>query len=208
MVTCRCSSITITKNGTRYVGAAAVAWTETMWAQARDLSPENRTDWSDLGSQMGKRKVHHHIHRQKATHVHSMIYRERRLLTMEERKRILRTKKKKVGPPRGYLASPKNGYLPLPGLWPGCLTNGPRPVGPISILMTFMIWCSMVKKKWTTQAHRLTEDTRRKETSVFSVALVSWRESLLLQMFNAFNSSRRASFWCTDSLVASWKPQD
>lgn len=38
-----------------------VTLTERIWAQARSLSPESRTDRLDAGSQMEKRKVSHHI---------------------------------------------------------------------------------------------------------------------------------------------------
>lgn len=47
------------KDGTRYVGASVVTLIRMICAQARHLRPENRTDWSVQGSQVGKRKVHH-----------------------------------------------------------------------------------------------------------------------------------------------------
>lgn len=43
-------------------GATVVTLMEMIWAQARHLSLESRTDWHDPGSQTGKWKVHHHIH--------------------------------------------------------------------------------------------------------------------------------------------------
>lgn len=49
---------------TRYMGAAIVTLTEVIWAQARYLSSETITDRSEPGSQVGKGKVHHHIHGQ------------------------------------------------------------------------------------------------------------------------------------------------
>lgn len=51
----------MTTDETRNVGAAIVTLTKTIWAQARYLSPESRTDRSDPGSQMGEKKVHPHI---------------------------------------------------------------------------------------------------------------------------------------------------
>lgn len=44
------------------MGAAIVVLTEMFWAEARWLSSESRTDRSDTGSQIVKRKVGHHIH--------------------------------------------------------------------------------------------------------------------------------------------------
>jgi hypothetical protein len=48
----------------KYSRTAIVALTAMIWAQARYLSPESRTDRSDPGSQPWKRKVPHHPYTQ------------------------------------------------------------------------------------------------------------------------------------------------
>lgn len=77
----------MTTDEIRNVGAAIVTLTKTIWAQARYLSPESRTDRSDTGSQMGKRKVYHHILDRycafTAKHVYSL--RERGLFPVGEK---------------------------------------------------------------------------------------------------------------------------
>jgi hypothetical protein len=44
------------KDETRYIGAAIVIQTKMIWAQARFLSPESKTDSSDSGFQMGEKE--------------------------------------------------------------------------------------------------------------------------------------------------------
>lgn len=58
-LTCWCSSMTVQSwkmKETRFVRAAVGILTKRIWAQARFLSTEGRTDQSDPGSQMGKWK--------------------------------------------------------------------------------------------------------------------------------------------------------
>lgn len=70
------------KDKTRYMGAATVVLTETIWAQVRYLSSQSRADRSDPGSQMAKRKVGHYIHGQSVLLLWGMIYKERGLLAI------------------------------------------------------------------------------------------------------------------------------
>lgn len=59
------SSMTVMgwKMKNRYVGAAVVTLTETIWAHVRYLNPDSRTDWSHTGSQMWKMKANYCTHR-------------------------------------------------------------------------------------------------------------------------------------------------
>lgn len=82
------------KDETRYVE-------DMIWAQARYFSPENRTDRSDPGSRMRKRKAHHHIQGQFLCFYY-LTYRERWLSTAGV-KDIKNKQTKNLGSPKGCL---------------------------------------------------------------------------------------------------------
>lgn len=77
----------VMKDKTR--GDAVVTVTEMIWAQARYLSPESRTDESDPGSQTGKGKsttMHLDSHCVSTSgHAHGIIYRETKTVTVEKK---------------------------------------------------------------------------------------------------------------------------